>query len=152
LWFCLALEDESAVILRIFNAWMNMSDIDEVADFDYRLVIEMAAAAMAAQRCSGQALERIARKLDDLLGAQTSTDFERADLSFREAIGIASGNRHLLDAISRHDSLKTISARDREVRVVEYQMVYCAIESGDSEFAKAAVHHHLTQWRKRSGS
>lgn len=142
----------TAIILRIFNAWMIMSDIDEVADFEYRLVIEMAAAALAAQRHNEHALDRMARKLDDLLGAQTSTEFERADLSFREAMGIASGNRRLLDAISRLDSPKTISANDREARVVEYQAIYSAIESGDSEFAKAAVHQHLTHWRKRSGS
>ena len=59
-----------SVILRVYanNTWTIMFEIDELAAFEYRLVIEMAAAALAAQRRSVRDLERMARKLDDLLG------------------------------------------------------------------------------------
>ena len=141
-----------SVILRVYanNTWTIMFVIDELAAFEYRLVIEMAAAALAAQRRSVRDLERMARKLDDLLGAQISTEFERSDLNFREAMGVASGNRYLLDAISSFNTQHASTTIETQQHIIEYQAIYQAISSSDIEFARAAVHQQLIKWHNRS--
>ncbi|WP_108398632.1 FadR/GntR family transcriptional regulator [Devosia submarina] len=142
-----------------FGQMENLSDLQHC--YDFRLTIEPEAAAMAANRRSEEALQKIKRELA-LLRDATNRQAHRADADFMFHLSIAqaAGNPYFVTAMQALEehiavgmrlhglSLKSTQDGLRHV-FVEHTAIYEAIRDGDSARARQLMHAHLTGSRSR---
>ncbi len=142
-----------------FGQMENLSDLQHC--YDFRLTIEPEAAAMAAERRSGEALEKIKTALN-LLRDATNRQAHRADADFMFHLSIAQASvnpyfvtamqaleEHIAVGMRLHGlSLRRTSDGLNHV-LVEHSAIYEAIGAGDASAARSLMHEHLAGSRDR---
>lgn len=142
-----------------FGQMENLSDLQHC--YDFRLTIEPEAAAMAAERRSGEALEKIKTALN-LLRDATNRQAHRADADFMFHLSIAQASvnpyfvtamqaleEHIAVGMRLHGlSLRRTSDGLNHV-LVEHSAIYEAIRAGDASAARSLMHEHLAGSRDR---
>jgi DNA-binding FadR family transcriptional regulator len=143
----------------------NLSNLlDVMAIIEFRIDLEGAAAAHAANRRTDQQLKQIAaalKRFEEQL-ASGSTDVLQHDVEFHLQIARASGNRYFIDVLSQMG--RGVSPRTRlgkaeiaeldqieRMRNVlnEHRAIYQAIVRQDADDARAAMRMHLSNSRER---
>lgn len=131
---------------------ITLGDVQDL--FSFRLIVEPAAAQLAA----GHVVATDLRRLDDLCAAQYSIDdarseerYLRANYTFHATIADAAGNRRLADAVRRvldeSERLLHLSAilRNRSDEVArEHKELVDALIAGDGEMARRMAIAHIT--------
>ena len=140
--------------------------LDTISDvqrcFDFRLVVESGAAALAATEASDAALEEVElrfRELDTVITEQTLGSGE--DFNFHLAVARASGNQFFVSAIAsmreqvlvsmtlmRNLSLLKSVERQRLVQA-EHEVILAALKRRNPEAAGLAMRQHLENARNR---
>lgn len=119
--------------------------------FEVRRLLEGAAAALAAARIDAEGKEKLRRKLDQMVEAETVEELVQADVDFHAVIARATGNTFLTSLLATLSS-RTMRARMWRARTVdnaldvtrdEHRRIYEAITSGDPELARAAAMAHI---------
>lgn len=142
-----------------FGQMENLSDLQHC--YDFRLTIEPEAAAMAAQRRTPEALQKIKTALN-LLRDATNRQAHRADADFMFHLGIAqaSGNPYFVTAMQALEEHIAVGMRLHGLSLrrtsdglshvlVEHAAIHDAIGVGDSEAARTLMHRHLAGSRDR---
>lgn len=143
-----------------FTPLETISDVQRC--FDFRLVVESGAAALAATEASDEALEEVEqrfRELDTVISEQTLGSGE--DFNFHLAVARASGNQFFVSAIAsmreqvlvsmtlmRNLSLLKSVERQRLVQA-EHEVILSALKRRDPEAAGIAMRQHLENARNR---
>lgn len=143
-----------------FTPLETISDVQRC--FDFRLVVESGAAALAATEASDVALEEVElrfRELDTVIAEQTLGSGE--DFNFHLAVARASGNQFFVSAIAsmreqvlvsmtlmRNLSLLKSVERQRLVQA-EHEVILAALKRRDPEAAGLAMRQHLENARNR---
>jgi len=122
--------------------------------FEARLILEPAAAAMAAQRIDAEELEQIAAALAVMKDAPSQTAFVEADMRFHATILDATGNWVLrrfagVLASAFKTSIRHTYAAGKSMRrsLDMHNQVLAALRTGDVDRARAAMSWLLTQTR-----
>ena len=143
-----------------FTPLETISDVQRC--FDFRLVVESGAAALAATEASDAALEEVElrfRELDTVITEQTLGSGE--DFIFHLAVARASGNQFFVSAIAsmreqvlvsmtlmRNLSLLKSVERQRLVQA-EHEVILAALKRRNPEAAGLAMRQHLENARNR---
>lgn len=143
-----------------FTPLETISDVQRC--FDFRLVVESGAAALAATEASDAALEEVElrfRELDTVISEQTLGSGE--DFNFHLAVARASGNQFFVSAIAsmreqvlvsmtlmRNLSLLKSVERQRLVQA-EHEVILAALKRRNPEAAGLAMRQHLENARNR---
>lgn len=142
-----------------FGPLENVSDL--LSCYEFRLTLEPAAAACAAERRDDAALERIAAALDLMRDATNRQSHrEDADFQFHFAIAVASENTYFsiaMEALKDHIAVGMRfhgASVKRETsglaRVFdEHAAIFEAIRTGDACHARNLMHDHLEHSRDR---
>ncbi|GAA3223078.1 GntR family transcriptional regulator [Nonomuraea helvata] len=128
--------------------------------FEMRLLLECAAARLAAERATSEqraaiieeAATSIAQEPDDPGGWHAA--FTVHDARFHDLIAEASGNPLLRDGLERlhvhlHLHRRYFPYAHAGTTIEEHQRVAAAIEAGDPDAAEAAMRGHVTEARER---
>lgn len=142
-----------------FGQMENLSDLQHC--YDFRLTIEPEAAAMAAQRRSPEALQKIKTALN-LLRDATNRQAHRADADFMFHLSIAqaSANPYFVTAMQALEEHIAVGMRLHGLSLrrtndglghvlTEHTAVFDAISSGDVETARRLMREHLVGSRDR---
>ncbi|MCB1775905.1 MAG: FadR family transcriptional regulator [Candidatus Competibacteraceae bacterium] len=145
---------------------LRFAHIETLADiqryYEFRLTIETAAAALAAERSNDAILAEIDRSLD-LLRAATASKLHREDADFAFHLAIACGannpyfestmrvlREHILIGMRLHGrSLMTDGTKGLERVLEEHIAIYDAISDKDAETAATLMRRHLENSRDR---
>jgi GntR family transcriptional repressor for pyruvate dehydrogenase complex len=143
-----------------FTPLETISDVQRC--FDFRIVVESGAAALAATEASDAALDEVEqrfRELDKVIAEQTLGSGE--DFDFHLAVARASGNQFFVSAIAsmreqvlvsmtlmRNLSLLKSVERQRLVQA-EHEVILSALKRRDAEAAGLAMRRHLENARDR---
>lgn len=143
-----------------FTPLETISDVQRC--FDFRIVVESGAAALAATEASDAALQEVEqrfRELDDVISEQTLGSGE--DFNFHLAVARASGNQFFVSAIAsmreqvlvsmtlmRNLSLLKSVERQRLVQA-EHEVILAALKRRDADAAGLAMRRHLENARDR---
>ena len=128
--------------------------------FEARRSLEMAIAALAAERASG---EHLASMSEEIAGMFASLDepeqFLVHDMAFHQAVAAASGNRILTALMNMVATVlldvrgKTVRrARDLKESAEMHRRIYRAIRKRNAEAARDAMRDHLTRAQKAQES
>ncbi|MEJ8574824.1 FadR/GntR family transcriptional regulator [Microbaculum marinum] len=116
------------------------------AFFEFRGIIEPAAAALAAERRGEADLGRMRRGLAGMAAAGSRDEWIGPDLSFHRAILAATGNEllislgHLLEpALTESFAIANVDAARRQASVPLHRAVYVAIDDGRPDDARSAM-------------
>ncbi len=116
------------------------------AFFEFRRIIEPAAASLAATRRDEADLNRMHDSLEGMAAATSLQEWIEPDLSFHLAILAATRNEllvslgHLLvPALTRSFTIVNIDADKRRISVPLHRAVYAAVERGNADAAEAAM-------------
>jgi DNA-binding GntR family transcriptional regulator len=129
-----------------------LQDIVEIDQI--RLLLEPAAARLAAGRVNADALEKIADELKRLEGSpQDLATFLETDWQLHDLVLRSSGNMHIRDIVnSLHDRLSAIRWRSAHPRadtaIGELLELVQALRVGNGEAAEAAMRRHLLATRE----
>lgn len=147
--------------LRGFFATPSLEREDLLSLYEFRLLIEPAAAGMAARKRSEQQLGRmgeLSKAMEDLgTAGPEHSDYSRfasLDAELHSTIAQVSGNRHIYDGLVRlrthvhifrlmHDSKIAVEA------IEEHRFIVRAIETSDPHLAGAAMRSHIERSRDR---
>ncbi|MGV3574947.1 MAG: FadR/GntR family transcriptional regulator [Devosia sp.] len=142
-----------------FGQMENLSDLQHC--YDFRLTIEPEAAAMAAQRRSPEALQKIKTALN-LLRDATNRQAHRADADFMFHLSIAqaSSNPYFVTAMQALEEHIAVGMRLHGLSLrrtndglghvlTEHTAVFDAISAGDVETARKLMREHLAGSRDR---
>lgn len=116
---------------------------------DFRLVIETATAARAAEHRTTEDLRRLSRAQTALEGSNSLATFRQADSAFHLAIAAASRNSFLSQAVfdARAAMFLPMDAADPDIIVATtakgHAEILHAVQDGDPDGARAAMAHHL---------
>jgi DNA-binding FadR family transcriptional regulator len=129
--------------------------------FEARMVLEPAAAALAAKRCTPKDVDQLNKNLKIFkknLASENLVGLIQADIQFHRLVANATENKTieiLMNTITRHDfqgwkaSLRT---KNRPIKTVdEHKKVIEAIAARDEKQAYKAMHAHLSAARKNLG-
>jgi GntR family transcriptional regulator, transcriptional repressor for pyruvate dehydrogenase complex len=129
--------------------------------FEARMVLEPAAAALAAKRATATDIDKMYKNLERFkqnLASENLVGLIQSDILFHRIVANATENRTieiLMNTITRHDfqgwkaSLRT---KDRPLKTVsEHKKVIEAIAARDEKAARKAMHAHLSAARKNLG-
>ena len=121
--------------------------------FEARLLLEPAAAALAAQRATQHELRKLVRVMDDFqesLAKDNLVGLIKADIEFHRQIANATGNRTieiLMNTIARHDfdgwKMALRTKRRPHFTVAEHARILEAIAAKDEKRAKVTMRNHL---------
>lgn len=142
-----------------FGQVENVSDL--LSCYEFRLVLEPAAAAFAAERHDAVSLEHIAQALEQMRDATNrQTHREDADFRFHLAIAVAAENTYFstaLEALKDHIAAgmrfhgasvkQEVSGLSRVFE--EHHAIFEAIRQRDGAQAHSLMHDHLTGSRER---
>mgnify|MGYP003572844104 FL=1 len=129
--------------------------------FEARMVLEPAAAALAARRASPQEVARLYKNMGDFkekLARENLVGLIRADIEFHRLVANATENRTiavLMNTITRHDfdgwkaALRTKNRPEKTV--AEHTRIIEAIAEGEEKKARSAMRSHLTAARRNLG-
>jgi len=135
-----------------------LSDIGPFDLMAVRILIEPECASLAAQNASEQQIALIEAAANDLRGSVTP---RAADRAFHVAIAEASGNMALsntvLHLMNLRDSSAVLSRLEQhfvthkvwQLAEVEHDRIFQAIQAGDADAARQAMHLHLVGIRDR---
>ncbi len=119
---------------------------------DHHVAIAGTAARLAAERASGEHLERLQALIDELANAQTVGDCRRADGRFHIEIAAAAQSTRLtrqeIDLQGEIGELLWLpfgEAVRREDVVDQHRAILAAISAGDGERARTHTEHHIEQ-------
>lgn len=122
------------------------------AFFEFRGIIEPAAAALAAQRREDDDLERMRGALDGMAAACSLEEWIGPDLTFHKAILAATRNELLISlgmllepALTRSFAIANVSRSKREGSLPLHRAVYEAIDDGQAGAAEAAMSYLLDE-------
>lgn len=122
------------------------------AFFEFRHIIEPAAAALAAARRDVDDLDIMHRSLEGMASATSLESWIAPDLAFHRAVLIATRNEllvslgHLLEpALTRSFSIVNVEPAKRQASVPLHRAVYAAIERRKPDAARAAMTHLLDE-------
>jgi GntR family transcriptional repressor for pyruvate dehydrogenase complex len=123
--------------------------------FELRRILEVEAAALAAERHGEQHLGEMQAAIDEMdasLSDRGGDRFIDADLRFHLAVAEATGNRLVLhsmqavrDVVRRALMTVFLIPQSPESAVVEHRAIRAAIASGDSARARQEMTHHLVR-------
>jgi DNA-binding FadR family transcriptional regulator len=120
------------------------------AFFEFRHIIEPAAASIAARRRDEEDLEKMRQGLTGMAAANSRDEWIGPDLSFHTAILEATRNEllislgHLLEpALTRSFAIANVEPSKRQASVPLHRAVYTAIELGETDAAQAAMSYLL---------
>lgn len=131
------------------TAPMTRKEIEEL--IEARELLGLSIVAMAAERASSPAIERLRREVDRLQAAVSDPDaYPEADVEFHLALATAAGNRFLLRAIRdlrallRKDMELSAAAGIRRFGSLQYSVdahreLVDAIEAGDPDTARRVL-------------
>ncbi len=130
--------------------------------FELRALLEIEAAALAAERCTKMQMTAISGALERMTGAEKWSEAGiDADLEFHRALAAATGNQYLVTFVTylAHQMREAIvAARQRhgleaivEITIAEHQRVHDAIVAGDAEAAREAMRAHIRGAARRLG-
>jgi GntR family transcriptional repressor for pyruvate dehydrogenase complex len=138
------------------EAWFETvrHDLSELEDIlAFRTAVEVEAAALAALRRTAQHLETLRESQDLLAASGSSADFRRADSSFHNALGAASGSARL-ESAARRARGELFSPIDRALRprlvqvtLRDHAAILRAVERRDPLGASTAVRAHIETTR-----
>ena len=142
-----------------FGQLENVSDL--LSCYEFRLTLEPAAAAFAAERRDAQSLARIQTALEQMRDATNrQVHREDADFQFHLAIAIAAENSYFsiaMEALKEHIAVgmrfhgmsvkREASGLSRVFD--EHHAIFQAIRNGDSQQAQDLMHGHLSASRGR---
>lgn len=144
---------------------LGFGPVENVADllncYEFRLTLEPAAAACAAERHDAQTLETIAAALELMRDATNRRSHrEDADFQFHLAIAQASENTYFSTAMEALKNHIAVGMRSHGVLVKretsglvqvfdEHNRIYEAIRDGQGKVAQRLMHAHLTGSRDR---
>jgi GntR family transcriptional repressor for pyruvate dehydrogenase complex len=121
--------------------------------FELRRILEVEAAALAAERHGARHLDEMAAAIDEMaasLGDNGGDRFIDADLRFHLAVAEATGNRLVLhsmqavrDVVRRALMTVFVIPQSPESAVVEHRGIRAAIASGDPAKARQEMANHL---------
>ena len=129
--------------------------------FEARMVLEPAAAALAAQRASREEVARLRKNLESYkenLAKENMVALIRADIQFHRLVANATENRTialLMNTITRHDfhgwkaALRTF--KRPHFTVEEHGRIIEAIAAGDAKKARSFMRSHLLAARRSIG-
>jgi DNA-binding FadR family transcriptional regulator len=132
------------------------ANLDELEDIlGFRMALEKQAAAFAAGRRTTEDVEALRNAVQQLRQPGLSrTDFRQADSLFHQAVGRASKNRRLEQAIrvSRGEMFlpteRLLYRYHVDITLKGHKAILAAIEAGDSEQASAAAEQHMNVARQ----
>lgn len=158
------LEVEGLVVRR-HNAGFSaapMPSADQLHQFyEFRLLLEPQAAALAARRMDAAMVEQLGATLRQMQDALAQPDpaampgpFALADLRFHDLIAAGTGNPHVADALGRlRQPMQMFRLRfDAELRdtaLQEHARIFDRIAAGDDTGAAEAMHAHLARSQTR---
>jgi DNA-binding FadR family transcriptional regulator len=117
---------------------------------DFRLELEPAAAALAAERSDGKTCRHLRAVAEQLAGAENDNAFEQLDTRFHLAIAQATGNPLFVEGVERVRMQLNLALlalpesrlwHDRSVG--EHDALLSAIEAGEAELARVAMRVHI---------
>lgn len=128
-----------------------VDEADESELFEVRWLLEGETAALAATRRSGEHVGRMVEAVDAMArGLHSERAYIDADLAFHLTIAEACGNRvvsHLMHAIrgqvQRVLGTAFTVAGSAERSLEQHREILAAIEAGDAEAARRAMHEHI---------
>ena len=149
-WFVTSRHGDDAEVLHVLAR--SLPHLDNVLDF--RIIVESAAAALAAQR----RLDRDLQAMDDAIGQiEVATDiasFRRSDTAFHLALVRATGNSMLQNAVkeARLTTFFLVDMMDYEVglyksSITQHRTIYEAVKGQDPESARKAMVDHIEATR-----
>jgi GntR family transcriptional repressor for pyruvate dehydrogenase complex len=129
--------------------------------FEARMVLEPAAAGLAAQRATPEEVNRLRKNLESYkenLAQENLVGLIRADIQFHRLVANATENRTieiLMNTITRHDFhgwKAALRTKNRPLKTVtEHNRIIEAIAVGDEKKARKAMHSHLLAARRNLG-
>jgi len=128
--------------------------------FELRALLEIEAAALAAERRDDAQLARIREALERMTGAEKWSDAGiDADLDFHRALAEATGNPYLVTFLTfLANQMRETIVRARathglepvvEVTIAEHQKIYDALATADPDAARAAMRAHIAGGARR---
>jgi GntR family transcriptional regulator, transcriptional repressor for pyruvate dehydrogenase complex len=143
-----------------FTPLETISDVQRC--FDFRIVVESGAAALAATQASDAALDDVERRFHELETVITEQKLgSDEDFNFHLAVARASGNQFFVSAIAsmreqvlvsitlmRSLSLLKSVERQRQVQT-EHEVILSALKRRDAQGASLAMRRHLENARDR---
>lgn len=129
--------------------------------FEARMVLEPAAAALAAQRASRKEVAQLRKNMksfEDNLARENLVGMIRADIQFHRLVANATENRTieiLMNTITRYDFhgwKATLRTNHRPLKTVaEHNRIIDAIAAGDEKKARSAMRAHLSAAQRNLG-
>jgi GntR family transcriptional regulator, transcriptional repressor for pyruvate dehydrogenase complex len=123
--------------------------------YEARRILEVGAAALAAERATADQVATLAEEVASLFAAMHEPRvFLVHDINFHRAVAAASGNpivASLVEMVSalyyerRRETAAAASARDLRDAAEAHRRIYQAIRARDVETARRAMHDHLLQ-------
>ncbi|SEI12897.1 DNA-binding transcriptional regulator, FadR family [Paracoccus alkenifer] len=139
-----------------------LENVADLMDFyEFRLTVEPAAAALAAERHDAELLDGIASAMGIMrYAASRQTQREDADFQFHMAVAAASGNSYFSTSISAlrehiaagvrfHNSSARREIEETGRDMEEHEQVFLAIQDRDADRAAEAMRAHLLSLRDR---
>ena len=129
--------------------------------FEARMVLEPAAAALAAKRADTKDIDRLHKNLEDFkqkLESENLVGLIQSDIQFHRLVANTTENKTieiLMNTITRHDFQgwkASLRMKDRPAKTVEeHNRIIEAIAARDEKGAYKAMHAHLSAARKNLG-
>ena len=127
--------------------------------FELRQALQLEMTCLAAQRRSGEDLEKLRSLVNQMEAAKTAEagDFSRLDYAFHQQIIAASGNRvvgKLMDTIrpmiqqQLTDHIRNAELAHRDQTLAYHRKIVDCIAAGDADAARQAMYDHLTDSRR----
>jgi GntR family transcriptional regulator, transcriptional repressor for pyruvate dehydrogenase complex len=126
--------------------------------YEARRVLELAAAALAAERATSEHLATMAEEVASLFAVMDDPQrFLVHDINFHRAVAAASGNPilgSLIEMVSalyyeaRRKTAERAAERDLRDAAEAHRRIYQAVRARDPEAARQAMHDHLIQARQ----
>lgn len=148
---------EPARLLRSATLALDLSGPATLAElYAVRRILEPAAAAEAATRCTDDDLDEIAAHLDAMRDEADPEEFVRHDRAFHDRIAAVTGNgtlRALLGTLRSQSALGHVRRARTEEKagaesIVEHEAILAALAARDPELARAATVVHLAQGQR----
>jgi GntR family transcriptional repressor for pyruvate dehydrogenase complex len=148
--------DAASPLNTSLRLMFTMDDSTGIHDlFELRRILEVEAAALAAERHGDQHLVEMQTAIDEMdasLSDHGGDRFIDADLRFHLAVAEATGNRLVLhsmqavrDVVRRALMTVFVIPQSPESAVVEHRAIKAAIASGDAARARHEMTHHLVR-------
>jgi DNA-binding FadR family transcriptional regulator len=129
--------------------------------FEARMVLEPAAAALAAKRAGIKDIDQLYKNIESFkqnLSSENLVGLIKCDIQFHRLVANATENRTieiLMNTITRYDFQgwkASLRAKDRPLKTVdEHKCIIDAIAARDEKKAHKAMHDHLSAARKNLG-